>query len=127
MPKKPSASHLVPTLGLLVLSTGLGVIFCFIGRWQNLPCTVAEFIALSLAVGVLYVVGVYLVESFILGASALLVIVLGALFFRLCAGGGLHCGATLPRFHLCLVPRVCPGSGLAALPGLPGLASRFRP
>ena len=84
MPQKPSALSRLPTLGLLVLSGGLGVIFSLIGRWRNLPCSIPEFIALSLAAGVLYVAGVYLVERFILGPSALLVIVLGALFFRLC-------------------------------------------
>ena len=75
---------MLPTLGLLVLSGGLGVIFIIIGRWRNLPSTVPEFIALSLAAGALYVAGVYLVQRFILGPFALLVIVLGALFFRLC-------------------------------------------
>jgi len=84
MPKKPSTSPLLPTLGLLVLSGGLGVIFGFIGRWRNLSGAVPEFIALSLTAGALYVIGVYVVERFILGPSALLVIVLGALFFRLC-------------------------------------------
>jgi hypothetical protein len=60
------------------------VIFNLIGRWRNLPGAVPEFIALSLAAGALYVIGVYVVERFILRPSALLVIVLGALFFRLC-------------------------------------------
>ena len=84
MQQKPSPSFLLPTLGLLVLSGGLGVIFSLIGRWRNLSNSVPEFIALSLAAGALYVAGVYLVERFILGPLALLVIVLGALFFRLC-------------------------------------------
>jgi hypothetical protein len=84
MQQKPSASSLLPTLGLLVLAGGLGVIFSLIGRWRNLPNSVPEFIALSLGAGALYVAGVYFVERFILGPSALLVIVLGALFFRLC-------------------------------------------
>jgi hypothetical protein len=84
MPQKPSKSSLLPTLGLLALAGGLGVIFSLIGRWRNLTCSVPEFIALSLTGGTLYVAGVYLVERFILGPSALLVIVLGALFFRLC-------------------------------------------
>jgi hypothetical protein len=84
MPRKPSTSPLLPTLGLLVLSGGLGVVFNFIGHWHTLSGAVPEFIALSLAAGALYVIGVYIVERFILGPSALLVIVLGALFFRLC-------------------------------------------
>jgi hypothetical protein len=66
------------------LCGGLGVIFILVGRWRYLTGAVPEFIALSLAAGILYVAGVYLVEHFILGPSALLVIVLGALFFRLC-------------------------------------------
>jgi hypothetical protein len=69
---------------LLVLSGGLGVIFIHVGRWRNLESSVPEFIALSLAAGVLYLAGVYIVERFILTPSALLVIVLGALFFRFC-------------------------------------------
>jgi hypothetical protein len=81
---KKTASSLLPTLGLLLLSGGLGVIFSLIGRWLNLPGAVPEFIALSLAGGTLYATGVYVVERFVLGPSALLVIVLGALFFRLC-------------------------------------------
>jgi hypothetical protein len=84
MQQKSPASSLLPTLGLLALAGGLGVIFSLIGRWRNLPYSVPEFIALSLTAGALYVAGVYLVERFVLGPSALLVIVLGALFFRLC-------------------------------------------
>ena len=83
-PGSPSASRLLPTFGLLVLSGGLGIIFTFIGRWPDLDHSVPEFIALLLAAGVLYAAGVALVEHFILPPSALLVIVLGALFFRLC-------------------------------------------
>ena len=83
-PRTPSASPLLPTLGLLALSGGLGVIFSFIGRWPDLDHSVPEFTALLLAAGALYAAGVGLVERFILPPSALLVIVLGALFFRLC-------------------------------------------
>ena len=84
MQQKASTSYLLPTLGLLLLSGGLGMIFSLIGRWQNLLYSVPEFIALLLAAGVLYMAGVYLVERFAMGLSALFVIVLGALFFRLC-------------------------------------------
>jgi len=84
MLQKSSASRWLPTLGLLLLGCGLGVIFSVIGRWQDLEHSVPEFIALSLAAGLLYVTGVCLVERFILPPSALLVIVLGGLFFRLC-------------------------------------------
>jgi len=83
-PRSPSASRLLPTFGLLVLSGGLGILFTFIGRWPDLDHSVPEFIALLLAAGVLYAASVALVEHFILPPSALLVIVLGALFFRLC-------------------------------------------
>jgi hypothetical protein len=69
---------------LLVLSGGLGAIFILVARWRTLPGAVPEFIALSLAAGLLYVCGVYVVERYILGPSAFLLIVLGALFFRLC-------------------------------------------
>jgi len=75
---------LLPTLGLAALAAGLGVIFTFLGRWPDLDRSVPEFIAWLLAAGLLYAAGVGLVEHFILPPSALLVIVLGALFFRLC-------------------------------------------
>ena len=55
MPKKPSRFLLLPNLGLLVSSGGLGVIFTRIGRWRYLTGSVPEFIALSLAAGILYV------------------------------------------------------------------------
>jgi hypothetical protein len=66
------------------LSGGLGVVFALVGRWWNLQYSVPGFIILLLAARILYVASVYLVEHFILGPSALLVVVLGALFFRLC-------------------------------------------
>jgi hypothetical protein len=59
------------------------MIFSLIGRGWNLPSSVPEFIAQPPASGTLYVVGVYIVERFTAGPSALLVIVLGAIFFRL--------------------------------------------
>ncbi len=43
-----------------------------------------EFVALALAAGVLYLAGVYFVELFQLGAAALVIILGGALAFRLC-------------------------------------------
>jgi hypothetical protein len=52
---------------LLALSGGLGMIFSLIGRGWNLPSSVPEFIAQSLARGTLYVVGAYIVERFTLG------------------------------------------------------------
>ena len=84
MHPKPSASHFLPSLGLLVLAGGMGAIFRSIGRWQNLGSSVPELIALLLVGGALYIAGVYVVERFTLGLPALLIIVMGALFFRLC-------------------------------------------
>ena len=84
MLQKSSAKRWLPALGLLLLASGLGMVFSLVGRWQDLEHSVPEFIALSLAAGVLYVTGVCVVERFILPPSALLVIVLGGLFFRLC-------------------------------------------
>ena len=46
---------MLPNLGLLVSSGGLGVTFILIGRWRYLTVSVPEFIALSLAAGILYV------------------------------------------------------------------------
>jgi hypothetical protein len=131
MQEKPSASSLFPTLGLLVLSGGLGAIFSLIGHWGNLQYSVPEFIALSLAAGVLYVAGVYLVERFTLGPSALLVIVLGALFFRLCLLPGepavskdvyrYQWEGRVERLH------INPYTAYPAMPRLSGLEDRKRP
>jgi hypothetical protein len=83
MQKKSSASAWLPTLGLLVLAAGLGAIFNLLGRWPKLETRVPEFIALALAAGALYLAGVYLVERFRLGRAALLIILGGAVVFRL--------------------------------------------
>jgi hypothetical protein len=77
------ASTLLPTLGLAGLAFGLGAIFNSLGRWQNLEAQVPEFITLALAAGVLYLTAVYLVERYRLDSPALLIILLGALTFRL--------------------------------------------
>ena len=129
--QKPSVSSLLPTLGLLVLSAGLGAIFSLIGRWQDLTYSVPEFIAFTLVTGVLYASGVYLVEHFSLGPSALLVIVLGALFFRLSL---LPCQPAVSndvyryqwegrveRLH------INPYIAYPAMPGLSGIEDRGRP
>jgi len=44
----------------------------------------------------------------------------------LCAGGGLRSGATLPRLPVHLAARVCARPGLAATPGLFGVAAALR-
>jgi alpha-1,6-mannosyltransferase len=71
------------TLGLLAGGIGLGVIFAWLARRPNLDAHVPEFIALTLAAGVIYFAAFYLVERFRPGAVALLVILVGAVFFRL--------------------------------------------
>jgi alpha-1,6-mannosyltransferase len=83
MPEKPSASARLPTLGLLGLAAGLGAIFNLLGRWPKLEACVPEFITLALAAGALYLTGLYLVERFPLGRAALLIILGGAVVFRL--------------------------------------------
>lgn len=83
MREKSIAFTLLPTLGLLGLATALGFVFGFLGRQQELKTRVPEFIGLALAAGVLYLVGVYLVQRFPLGAAALVIILGGAVLFRL--------------------------------------------
>jgi uncharacterized membrane protein len=83
MREKSLAFTLLPPLGLLGLAAALGFVFAFLGRQQELKTRVPEFIGLALAAGVLYVVGVYLVQRFPLGAAELLIILGGAVLFRL--------------------------------------------
>jgi alpha-1,6-mannosyltransferase len=78
-----SSASIFATLGLVAAGVGLEVIFRALGRWPNLDAHVPEAVGLLLLGGVFYLVGVYLVERFPLGPAALLVIVLGALGFRL--------------------------------------------
>lgn len=81
-PKSLTAATL-PTLGLLGLAGGLAGIFNFLAHAHPLKTRVPEFIALSLAAGALYLVGVYLAQRFPLGPAALLIILGGAVLFRL--------------------------------------------
>ena len=73
----------MPTLALLVLALSISAIFYHIGRTPDLKTYVPEFIALALGAGVLYVIGVYLVERFEFGRVALAVILGSALAIRL--------------------------------------------
>jgi alpha-1,6-mannosyltransferase len=73
----------LPTLALLVLALSISAIFYHIGRTPDLKTYVPEFIALALGAGVLYVIGVYLVERFEFGRVALAVILGSALAIRL--------------------------------------------
>jgi hypothetical protein len=83
MQEEPSASAFLRTFGLLALATSLAAIFYHFSRQPGLNTCVPEFIGLSLAAGALYLVGVYLVEKFRFGAAALLIILVGAVAFRL--------------------------------------------
>jgi hypothetical protein len=83
MREKTTTSRWLPTLGLLVLACSLASIFHYLGRQPDLKSHAPEFIAVALAAGVLYLFGVYLVERFALGRLALLIILAGAVAFRL--------------------------------------------
>ncbi len=83
MPKDSKPSSLLATLGLLGLAVGLGAIYHAWSRWRLLDPRVPEFLALALAAGALYLAGVWLVERFRLGPVALVVILAGAVAFRL--------------------------------------------
>jgi alpha-1,6-mannosyltransferase len=72
----------IVTLGLTVLAAGLAGIFRWVARQQDLDARMPEFIGLLLLAGILYAVGVFWVERFRLGATALLVILAGAVLFR---------------------------------------------
>jgi hypothetical protein len=70
------------TLGLGALSAGLTSIFGWVARQQDLDARMPEFIGLLLLAGILYVISVFWVERFRLGASALLIILASAILFR---------------------------------------------
>src|SRR5512143_2855081 len=71
------------TLALLAAALGMGAIFVWLARRPNLDDCVPEFIAFMLAAGILYFAAIYLVERFRPGALALLVILAGAVAFRI--------------------------------------------
>src|SRR5258708_35245488 len=73
----------IVTLGLAALAAGLTVIFRWVERQQDLDARMPEFIGLLLLAGILYVIGVFWVERFRLGATALLIILSGAVLFRI--------------------------------------------
>jgi alpha-1,6-mannosyltransferase len=83
MRENPPTFFWPATLGLLAAGIGLGTIFAWLASRRNLNAQVPEFIALMLAAGVLYFAAFYLVERFRPGAAALLVILAGAVVFRL--------------------------------------------
>jgi alpha-1,6-mannosyltransferase len=70
------------TLGLAALVAGLTAIFSWVAQQRDLDARMPEFIGLLLLGGILYVIGVFWVERFRLGATALLIILAGAVLFR---------------------------------------------
>src|SRR5260370_35262407 len=71
----------IVTLGLTALAGGLTPIFRWAARQQDLDAHMPEFIGLLLLAGVLYVIGVFWVEGFRLGAAPLLIILAAAVSF----------------------------------------------
>ena len=71
--------------GLLALGSGIGAIFVYLAREPQLDSHVPEFIAFSLAAGVLYLAAVYLVERFRPPGWSLVIVLAGAVGFRLIA------------------------------------------
>jgi alpha-1,6-mannosyltransferase len=72
----------IVTLGLAALAAGLAGIFRWVARQQDLDARMPEFIGLLLLAGILYAIGVFWVERFRLGVTALVVILAGAVLFR---------------------------------------------
>src|ERR1700746_2062398 len=72
----------IVTIGLAVLVAGLTGIFRWVARQKDLNARMPEFIGLMLLAGILYVIGVFWVDRFRLGATALLIILAGAVLFR---------------------------------------------
>jgi hypothetical protein len=73
----------IVTLGLGALAAGLTAIFGWVARQQDLEAHMPEFIGLLLLAGILYVIGVYWVQRFRLGAAALFIILASGILFRL--------------------------------------------
>src|SRR5258708_418607 len=61
----------IVTLGLAVFAAGLADIFRWVARQPDLDAHMPEFIGLLLLAGILYAIGVFWVERFRLGATAL--------------------------------------------------------
>ena len=69
-------------LVLAVCAAGLAGIYRWVARQQDFDASMAEFIGLLLLAGILYVAGVFFVERFQLGATALVIILGAAVLFR---------------------------------------------
>jgi hypothetical protein len=74
--------RLVPTLALAALAAGLTAIFRSVARLQDLYSSMPQFIGFMLLAGILYVIGVFLVDRFELGPTALIIILASAVLFR---------------------------------------------
>ena len=83
MQKHRSALAWLSTLGLLVLGLILAGIFAFVARQQDLTHHVPEFVALMLLGGTLYLAAVFLTTNYPLGLAGLVIVLGGALAFRL--------------------------------------------
>lgn len=70
-------------LVLLLIAAGQTMIFLSFRHQNNLDSHVPEFIALALLAGVLYIVGVYVVEKFTLDRLALFIVVAAAISYRI--------------------------------------------
>lgn len=70
------------TLVLAILAAGLTEIFRVVARLPDLNASMPQFIGLMLLAGILYVLGVFFVERFKLGVTALVIILAGGVLFR---------------------------------------------
>jgi len=73
----------IVTTGLAALVAGLTGIFRWVALQKDLDARMPEFIGLMLLAGIFYVIGVFWVARFQLGASALFIILASAVLFRL--------------------------------------------
>jgi alpha-1,6-mannosyltransferase len=71
------------TLGLLATGAAMGAIFFWLAKRPNINACVPEFIALMLAAGILYFAAIFLTERFRPGSLAVLIILAGAVAFRI--------------------------------------------
>lgn len=83
--KRARSSPRAVATALAILGGCIAAIFLYFAREPNLDTRVPEFIALALAAGVFYIVAVYLVERFQPRGWSLLVVLVGAVAFRLIA------------------------------------------
>jgi len=70
------------TFVIAVLAAGLIEIFRVVARLRDLNASMPQFVGLMLLAGILYVVGVFFVERFKLGVTALVIILASGVLFR---------------------------------------------